>query len=364
MIGMGLGGRIVKTDFSFRSNQIRGLLVVGAAIVSSSAFAGWTAYDVNPTAAPPFVQSGIWGLTDSWFVGFHSNLSGSEELGIQWYGFGAGQYNTLSMAGTGGTFGEATCTDGFQIGGGVWDVSGNVMATLWYGGYSNPVLLHPATASSSYIRAVYSSRQVGFAVIGGNRHAAYWEYPGGVFRDLHQNRNRFRISNANTIFGDVIGGYIGQSTSSRYAAIWAGARRRLSTVHPNGYAYSEIKGLYADAYVGLANSAGNDHAYIWSPLGGGYDIHQPSWVSSFATGIDEDKVSVTADYNAWIFDRYNSFTPWENLDAILDAQFPGEYIGSYAACIWRDASSNVTLVGGWGLLPSGLGKAIVWKYVP
>lgn len=323
--------------------------------ISSIASADWTVTTLHdPTTSSPSTANAV--TRDSAFgsaSGFATAWLGSSQL--NW-----SQPGMLSS--------ELNGSDGFDVVGSA-NFGNGLEAILFRGGPGVFIRLQNSKTWDSRAHATWGNTQVGSARLANNirySKASLWKGTAKSWKNLHP--VRYNASGAYTIYGNQIGGIVDDGTYG-YAAAWEGSnwRFRLIDSTPSVVNASNAAFYGGARYMSLPNS--DTRAWLWSKSSNqGIDVSPPGAHSSSVTAMDQDKVAITSNdafyvSSAWIYDTFNTVTPWTDLQAILNTQYPGLYSRSIANGIWRDTVNNRIRVVGSANGPSGR-VAVLWEYNP
>lgn len=255
-------------------------------------------------------------------------------------------------------------TDGFEVTGQA-SFGGELEAILFRGNPANLVRLQSPKTTTSRARSTWGGTQVGVARYRGDDHASIWRGTAKSWRSLHP--RRYQGSEATTIINDQVGGTV-YSASDMFACAWEGQNLRFRIVDNTSSAIEASNASFYGGHRGIRGS--NEVAYLWAKgSNAAFNIAPPDTTRSWVTGMDEDKVAITSTSptyfrRAWVYDTFNSVTPWTDLQAVLDAAFPGTYSACEANAIWRDPVNNRIRVAGRVYRVGLPAKAVVWEYTP
>jgi hypothetical protein len=333
------------------------LLLALASILSASAQAGWTVYDLHPPGASSSVANGVYngvvvggrdvsitnrivtsgraivwqngmryditppdanaaylaGTNGSLHVGQVNRPSGV--VGARWLGtspqYAAMTYAGMSYAGTRGVDSTGTRYVGFGYAGSAGH------AYLW--GSTKGFItqdLCPAGYNGAAANSIWSTTQVGSANAGAYVHAARWSGTSSSFVDIHPGGND--NSDARGVFGSTAVGVVwpyGQSNTGRQAFMWNLASGWGFYMHPEGYHYSTMNGAGWNAAAGMASLGYDEHAFYWDlSTWGMTDLHY--WLDpgvywqSEATSVYRNGSHVEVVGNAYLYNGTSHAMLW------------------------------------------------------
>lgn len=326
-----------------------------ALCISSIASAGWTATIVNGSSTNP---SFAFAVTASTVYGSLQSSTSTDPT--SWTDGIALNWNQGRSI-TGQLFGS----DGFDVVGGLSVNAGAQEPVLFRGSPENFIRLSSSKVTYGRARATWGGIQVGFGRSQGVDQAAVWRGTAKSFKSIHP--RGYVSSEATTILNLQIGGSA-YTSSGAVACAWEGSNYRFKVVDSSP---SEINASNATSYGGFrGHLGGTEVAYLWSKgSNAATNVAPPNTDRSWVTGMDQDKVSITstsANYpsQAWVFDTFNSITPWTDLHMVLDSTFPGTFYASSAMAVWRDTTNNRIRVVGRGYSSTAGNVAILWEYTP
>ncbi|MCB9850845.1 MAG: hypothetical protein H6817_09090 [Phycisphaerales bacterium] len=146
------------------------------------------------------------------------------------------------------------------------------------------------------------------------------------------------------------------ATTTTHAAMWTGTATSVTDLHPLGFATSSIVGAGDGQAVGHVGSGTASHAALWA--GGSataVELHRPEWGSSDAYATHSGvQVGVVDNHAAlWIG------SPDSYID--LSAFLPAGFSSSSAQDVEVDSNGAITVVG-YGYNPSlGKTQAFLWR---
>lgn len=294
-------------------------------------------------------------------------------------------------------------TQGGAVYVGAWP-AGNYHASVWSSTADSWVDLHPTTPNAinarSMVHAVSGNHQAGFVegIGGGPSHASLWSGTAASFTDLHPDgysSSIIRGMDATSQVGSAASGGAPQ------AGLWHGSSSSFVNLHPAGLYYSNAYGVSGNRQVGSAGNfgAGFGHAVMWSGSAASMiDLHPAGRSQSAAFAISGNQQVGQVDNTAALWSgtaaSYVSLEPsgadgsllnatdgtrqvgWARINNRLHAGLwtgtaasffdlhtllPASFTTSEARAVWTDATGVHVLGHAQDLSDSS--HAILWTFV-
>jgi hypothetical protein len=194
-----------------------------------------------------------------------------------------------------------------------WKPGGKSHALLWNGNAQNVVDLHPSSGFfNTEAVGVFGQNQVGFGTVSGSAwRALLWSGSAESVVSLHPENASY--SRAVAVWNDIQVGYANGPTGNSHAMMWHGTAASKVDLNPAGFDTSEAAAVSAagQAGSGRVTATENVHALLWNgTAASAVDLHSflsgsgLTFLSSRATGINDDGIIVGYAYNVWDADAH------------------------------------------------------------
>jgi PEP-CTERM motif len=285
--------------------------------------AQWVGTSIHPAG---YTQSRALGASEGIIVG----SSGSLNAGAGYWSNGGSTYVslddptwTLSVAYQGNT---SVQVGAYQ--------KGFIHASKWNGSLATFEDLNPARSSESQANSLYGNKIGGYARFSGDAHAVVWNGGGAEdYTDLHPTDANWSYISAMTSSNQI--GLVTLTGLVNHAAVWSGTAESFVDLAPVGSFESEAHAGAGNRQGGWSNTLVQErHAFLWSGTSASaIDLNPFGELVSDVTGMSE-QYQVGYSYNSTT--EHSSAQIWSGSAASavnLGSFLPADFVHSFATSV-------------------------------
>ncbi len=326
---------------------------------------GWTATSLHPAGATSSYLRATTGTQQAGVAYFSPGFS-TPHAGI-WAGSPA---NFVDLHPSGATSSVLDATNGAQQAGSITvpipvpipappyvQIEYHEFAVMWAGTAASAVNLHPATATTSHLRAIAGTQQAGYAVTDNSEHAVVWAGTAASFQDIHPDGSTESFLTATTGTQQA-----GRATFNghAHAGIWAGTKQSFVDLNPSGASASYVAATTGAQQAGGATINGDSHAGTWVGTAASFTDLNPAGTTSSelyaTTGTRQAGYAyINGESHAGIW--AGTAASFVDLHSVL----PAAYTSSAAYAIWTDGVT-ILVAGDAENAVANRQEAMLWRF--